>query len=121
MLEKFIKLLVEKLGMSRHDAVLTGIFALGGFWIDAAFLPGGIPPGTMTLLFGSAGYLASKVVMSIPRYQNYILRTIDRKVEEGHMTEEQGQKYKNELLQYWYGKSKDQNDPSDTEGSSLNP
>lgn len=104
-MEALITQLMKVLGMSRGDAIVTAIFALAGFWIDKGLLPGGIPPGTMTFLFGSSGYLTSKAVGKIPRFQRFILRTIDRLVQEGHIPPDKGQEYKDELIEEWYGKS----------------
>jgi len=103
MFEKLVDYLIDELGYSNKDAITTAIFALGGFWIDIGLLPGGIPTGTMTLLFGGAGFLSSKVVSSIPAYQNFILNRIDKLVKRGHISEKKGKKIKKELINQWRG------------------
>jgi hypothetical protein len=61
-MEKIIEFLVKHITVSEDDALVAGIFALGGFVADALFFPQGMQPLTVTILSGASGLLLYKVV-----------------------------------------------------------
>lgn len=100
--DKLVEKLVNALGMSEEDAVAAAAGAAAGFTIDALFFPAGIPPGTVTVLSGIAGYTGSRLMRNNSWYRRKTLARLDRLVAEGHLSQERGcDHYKRKLIEKW--------------------
>ena len=99
--DKLVEKLVNALGMSEEDAVAAAAGAAAGFAIDALFFPAGIPPGTVTVLSGIAGYTGSRLLRNNPWYRRRTLARLDRLVKDGHLSQETCDHYKKKLIEKW--------------------
>jgi len=99
--DKLVAKLVEVLGLSEEDAVVTAASAAAGFALDTLFFPGGMPPFTVTILFGIGGYTAARAFKNNPWYRRRVLKNLDKLVEQGHLSRERCDYYKNKLIAKW--------------------
>ncbi len=65
-----------------------------------------MPPLTVTIRSGSGGLLASKWLKNRKFFVERTLKQIDKLADQGHITPEQGARYKQRIIEKWLESAK---------------
>lgn len=100
-MEKFIEHLVKLIDLAEEDVLITALFALAGFTVDALFFPAGLPSTYVAVLTGSLGMLLSRWGKNRRFFIERSLRKVERLVAQQQLTPEQGEYYKRRIIEKW--------------------
>ena len=100
-MENLLEHLFKIFNLTEEDVLITALFAVAGFSVDAVFFPAGLPPVHVAAIVGSLGMLVSRWGRTRRFFIEYSLRKVERLVAQQRLTHEQGEYYKRQIIEKW--------------------